>query len=109
MPALCTKRLGCAPVDVDFEARRVGRASPRRLQFETAATWVARAAAFDQMAVRLEQAGRTAQARRAAAQRDDALHEAYEHAALADATGTAVSRVRPAFQAAVLGRRAGRR
>ena len=77
MPALCTKRLGCAPVDVDLEARRVGRASPRRLQFETAATWVARAAAFDRMAGRLERAGRTAQARQAAAQRDDAAAAAW--------------------------------
>jgi hypothetical protein len=108
MLSLCTKRLGCAAVDVDAEERRVGKSSPARLQLETAATWVARAAAFARLAASHEKAGRTAKAAQAAAQRDDALHEALEHAALADSTGRAVSRVRPAFRAARRRKRTGR-
>lgn len=98
---LCTKRLGCAPVDVDAEERRLARMSPRRMQFETAASWIAKAAAFARLATSHEKAGRTAAAAKAAAQRDDALHEALEHAALADSTGRAVAQVQPAFRAAV--------
>ncbi len=98
---LCTKRLGCAAVDVDAEERRLAWLSPARMQFETAAGWVAKAAAFARLAARHEKAGRTTKAAEAAAQRDDALHEALEHAALADSTGRAVSQVRPAFRAAL--------
>ncbi len=98
---LCTKRLGCALVDVDAEELRIARISARRLQFETAAGWVARAAAFARLATSHEKAGRAAKASAAAAQRDDALHEALEHAALADSTGKAVSQVRAAFRAAL--------
>ena len=108
MRGLCAKRLGCAPLDVEAEERRIAKASPARLQLETAATWVARAAAFARLAAREERAGRNAQAAKAAAQRDDALHEALEHAALADASGRAVAQVRAAFRAAV-GRAAAKR
>lgn len=98
---LCTKRLGCAPVDVDAEERRLARMSPRRMQFETAANWIAKAAAFARIAATHEKAGRTTAAAEAVAQRDDALHEAVEHAGLADPTGRAVAQVQPAFRAAV--------
>ena len=108
MAGLCAGRLGCAPLDVDAEERRIAKASPARLQLETAATWVSRAAAFARLAAREKRAGRASHAARAAAQRDDALHEALEHAALADPSGKAVARVRAAFRAAV-GRSATRR